>query len=284
MPWYKGNLHTHTTNSEDGKSSPQQLCDWYGAHGYNFLAFTDHDHITTEKEVSRSNGLLVIAGEEVSGNHLVALRVGQVINKRLPIQEKIDLVRSQGGLCIAAHPNWLYDHWPLPLLESTTGYAAIEIFNTHITALEGSAYALNKWDKLLTRGRRVWGVASDDVHDISTGRIGRGWVVVQSQELSVPAIFKALTEGDFYASNGVSLESFSMENHTVEVVARDGNEIVFVGAHGKTLKRVEASAAKYEVRGDEIYVRAECRGPQGTAFTQPMFVSSQHFGHLMPVA
>lgn len=274
MSWYKGNLHAHTTNSEDGKSSPQQLCDWYSAHGYGFLAFTDHDHITTEKDVPSPNGLLLIAGEEVSGNHLVALKVRELIDKRLPIQEKIDRVRNQGGVCIAAHPNWQHDHWPLQLLESSVGYFAIEIFNTHITALEGSAYALNKWDQLLTQGRRVWGVASDDVHDISTGRVGRGRVVVQAPELSIPAIFKALAQGDFYASTGVSLESFSMKNHTVEVVARDVKEIVFIGAQGKTLKRVEASAAKYEARGDEIYVRAECHGPQGAAFTQPMFVST----------
>ncbi len=273
MSWYKGNLHTHTTNSEDGKSSPQQLCDWYSAHDYSFLAFTDHDHITAANDVPSPNGLLLIAGEEVSGNHLVALGVRELINKRLPIQEKIDLVKSQGGVCIAAHPNWQRDHWSLPLLASTVGYIAIEIFNTHITALEGSAYALNKWDQLLTQGRRVWGVASDDVHDISPGLIGGGWVVVRAPELSISSILKALTQGDFYASNGVSLESFSMENQTIEVAAREVTEIAFIGAQGKTLKRVEANAAKYETRGNEIYVRAECRGPQGVAFTQPMFVS-----------
>ena len=39
--WLKGNLHSHTTCS-DGRLSPQQRADAYAAHGYDFLAITDH--------------------------------------------------------------------------------------------------------------------------------------------------------------------------------------------------------------------------------------------------
>ena len=40
--WYKGNLHTHTTQS-DGRLSPQEAVRWYEQNGYDFVALTDHD-------------------------------------------------------------------------------------------------------------------------------------------------------------------------------------------------------------------------------------------------
>ena len=39
--WYKGNLHTHTTNS-DGANTPEETIELYKSKGYDFLALTDH--------------------------------------------------------------------------------------------------------------------------------------------------------------------------------------------------------------------------------------------------
>ena len=40
----RGQLHTHTTFS-DGTLTPQEVADVYAALGFDFLAFTDHDHL-----------------------------------------------------------------------------------------------------------------------------------------------------------------------------------------------------------------------------------------------
>ena len=45
MNWYKGNLHTHTINS-DGDTSPDAVARWYKEHRYQFLALTDHNYFT----------------------------------------------------------------------------------------------------------------------------------------------------------------------------------------------------------------------------------------------
>ena len=37
MPWFKGNIHTHTTNS-DGDSSPEHVSEWYKNHDYDFFS------------------------------------------------------------------------------------------------------------------------------------------------------------------------------------------------------------------------------------------------------
>ena len=45
MVWYKGNIHTHTTES-DGDEEPIKVTKWYQDHGYDFLVLTDHNHRT----------------------------------------------------------------------------------------------------------------------------------------------------------------------------------------------------------------------------------------------
>ena len=42
LPWWKGNLHTHTLWS-DGDAYPEMVVDWYREHGYHFLAISDHN-------------------------------------------------------------------------------------------------------------------------------------------------------------------------------------------------------------------------------------------------
>ena len=43
--WYKGNLHSHTVNS-DGMLTPEQSVKLFKEHGYNFLCFSEHDKYT----------------------------------------------------------------------------------------------------------------------------------------------------------------------------------------------------------------------------------------------
>ena len=40
-PWFKANLHCHTTLS-DGNMTAAQVKDWYKSHGYSVVAVTDH--------------------------------------------------------------------------------------------------------------------------------------------------------------------------------------------------------------------------------------------------
>jgi hypothetical protein len=42
IPWWKGNLHTHSLWS-DGDDFPEMSVDWYKSHGYQFLALSDHN-------------------------------------------------------------------------------------------------------------------------------------------------------------------------------------------------------------------------------------------------
>jgi hypothetical protein len=49
MKWYKGNLHTHSLWS-DGDDYLEMIGLWYKEHGYDFLCFTDHNVLSTNRE------------------------------------------------------------------------------------------------------------------------------------------------------------------------------------------------------------------------------------------
>lgn len=67
--WFRGNLHTHTTNS-DGDLPPDVVTAWYRDAGYDFLALTDHDLLTHPDSVKHAAGeMLLIRGEELTSGH-----------------------------------------------------------------------------------------------------------------------------------------------------------------------------------------------------------------------
>jgi hypothetical protein len=46
--WFKGNLHTHTTQS-DGKLTPAENLQWHAELGYDFVGITDHNRVTNPR-------------------------------------------------------------------------------------------------------------------------------------------------------------------------------------------------------------------------------------------
>ena len=66
--WFKGNIHTHT-NESDGDSSPERVVSWYKRHEYDFLVLSDHNHLTVLKhghDKRHASSTLIIPGEEIT--------------------------------------------------------------------------------------------------------------------------------------------------------------------------------------------------------------------------
>lgn len=58
MKWYRGNLHTHSHWS-DGDDYLEMIAIWYRDHGYDFLAFTDHNVLANSErwvDVEKTRG------------------------------------------------------------------------------------------------------------------------------------------------------------------------------------------------------------------------------------
>lgn len=273
--WLKGNLHTHTTES-DGTLTPDAIARAYAERGYGFLCLSDHDRVTWPVEAPE--GLILLPGLEVGGGpHVLAVGVETGVPPTGSRQDVLDAITQAGGLAILCHPNWEahYNHFPQDVMEQLRGYAGIEIWNGVVEFLEGSALATDRWDRLLSGGRRVWGFAHDDAHHDFA--VGRAWVVAQVRERSRGSVLEALGEGRFYSSTGVTIERIEVDGDDVLIEAPDADRIRFYGQWGRLVHEAEGSTAGYRVGGREgLYVRAECWGRGGRcAWTQPLFVVSE---------
>ena len=144
------------------------------------------------------------------------------------------------------------------------------------------------WDKVLSSGLLIFGVAADDSHEYkweyeefcgSRGKPGMGWIVVRAAECSQEAIMDSIRRGEFYASTGVHLAELEISpaGMSLEVEANEylRYTISFIGQDGKLLAQSFDRKATYEAKKSDGYFRATVRASDGArAWTQPVFLSS----------
>ncbi len=323
--WLRGNTHTHTLAS-DGNAPALDVARWYKSHGYAFVVITDHEVVTDvdplNAQLAEPNKFLVLRGQEITQKvvdslaqdgrrqaHVVAIGISRPIP---PLGEKgnaigttmeavyarnVAAVRDAGGLAQLNHPNF---RWSVRLsdIANVRDSSLYEVWNGHpwVNNLGGrdedgrvapSAEAL--WDSLLTRGKRLFGVATDDAHEYQAAAFedplathpGRAWIMVRAETLSAPALMNGIRRGDFYASTGVMLSDYVVTSSRIDVriaapsrpedVRRYHTE--FIGRGGRVVADAYGRAASYAIRGDEGYVRARITDSNGLqAWTQPVFV------------
>src|SRR5215207_3028688 len=222
--WFRGNTHTHTTNS-DGDSPPADVVEWYKKNKYDFLVITDHEHITGVDDLNARFGdggkFLVIQGQEITDRfdkkpyHVNGLGLSTVVQPHRGttivsnIQKNVDAVVAAGAIAQVNPPNF---GWAITAndLVQIKGAALVEIYSGHplvnVTGGGGMPGAEAIWDNVLTRGLVIYGIAVDDVHhlkrlgDRAAATPGHGWVMVRCDELTPASILKALERGDFYSS------------------------------------------------------------------------------------
>jgi hypothetical protein len=273
--WFRGNIHTHTTAS-DGRQDPQEVIDWYAGRGYDFLSITDHN-LALELSGLDPRGMLLVRGEELTapGTHVVGIGIDGTLPAGTATQEQIDLVRSSGGLAIVCHPNWM--GLTPEDIEPLRGHLAIELSNQVCYRLNGKGDSVAWWDTLLSRGRRCWGAAVDDCHDLPQDACG-GWLNVLAAERTWPALKAALEGGSFVASTGPGVERIHVGGRTIAVETSDAAEIRLVGQNARVLSVCTGTAseplrkAAFDVADDEPFARLEICDLNGRrAWSQPFW-------------
>ena len=301
--WFKGNIHTHTTES-DGDDTPENVVRWYRRHGYDFLVLSDHNHLTLFEYADgrrRFKRPLMVPGEEVSLSihggqtpiHINAIGISRVVEpidavETVPtIQANVDAIVSAGGIASINHPNylWSFDHTHI---SKVSGATLLEVYNGHpvvnVYGAPGKPSYEEIWDGVLSSGRAIFGVATDDSHnykDFHPGKAnpGRGWIVVRAEELETEALVEGLAAGNFYASTGVELADVQSSPEAVSLRIEPQVDFIyttaFIGRDGRTLAESSGLEASYEPKGDEGYIRAVVKNSSGgKAWTQPVFLSS----------
>ena len=299
LNWYKGNLHTHTINS-DGDSTPDAVARWYKEHRYQFLVLTDHNYFTDPEPLNSffaaDERFLLIAGEEVTSRyeekpvHVNAFGLRKTVPPAFghsvldTIQKNVDAIRAADAVPSLNHPNYRWAVTPDELAR-VNDMKLFEVYNgiptVHNFGGGGSPSLEEMWDVVLSAGREVYGIAVDDAHNFkefgpTLSNPGRGWVSVLATELSEAAIVQALEQGSFYASTGVNLETVERSSKGLEIAIREELNFKyttrFIGKGGKVLAVVHGLEAKYELRPGDAYVRATVTRSDGKhAWVQPAF-------------
>ncbi|MDD3214054.1 MAG: hypothetical protein PHY64_10285 [Eubacteriales bacterium] len=218
-PFYKGNLHCHTTES-DGAKTPREVIDLYREAGYDFLSLTDHRRVTVP-ESQMDNGMLLLPGIELDYSlssevvHIVGFGMTDDILPRIRYelgpQAGIDTILSCGGRAIVAHPHWSLN--TMATLMGLNGATAAEVYNTMSFMRPDSSGIL---DVVSAHGKLYPMVAADDSHKYE-GEAGVSYTMVQADELSAEGIKRAMDRGLFYASQGPRIEQITIEEGELRV-------------------------------------------------------------------
>lgn len=304
--FYKANLHTHSILS-DGEWNPEEIKNWYKAHGYSVVAITDHDLFVPHNELTDDNFValngfelgmhtekygrvkcchicLVAKNPEITypvclhrtkymfGNSpqnafLMEFEDEQPDTEREYSPEFFNSVfkkgKEKGFFVTYNHPGWSNEQYEQ--YSHYEGMNAMEIYNH-----AGEDFSPQAYDDILSQGKKVYCVATDDSHkkDVSLG----GFVMIKAAKLEYVTIMKALEAGNFYSSTGAEISELWAEDNYIHIACNNAQSIVFTTKKRKVELRNTSSASLVLEQADE-YVRITVTDKKGKqAFTNGYFI------------
>ena len=276
--WRKGNLHAHTAPASGcAHISAPDCLKTYARAGFDFLAISDHMTLT---EVA-APGIAIVPGIEWNsavGEHTGVYAAAWDDLRAVPAMDRQDALLAHLAdkpvLVVLNHPNWgMVAHYAYEDLARCKHFDAIEAFNGVIGRLSGSALAFEKWDQLLSAGRRVLGIGSDDSHFDTD--IGKAWLHVRAAGCTPADILAGLRSGNFYGSTGITLTRIVRKGGKFEIESPDATEIRAIGEGGRVLGELRRPGAAFTFDASRVrsaYVRFAALDERGgMAWTQPFF-------------
>ena len=260
--WYKGNLHSHTTNS-DGMLSPEQAIEAYRSMGYSFLCLSDHNLYTDYRNEFQSKDFLILPGVEASAvlvndkgqpirlHHMNGILGTEEMQKTAkaglythmePINEEIyyrswqgkqagevlaQKLKEHGCIVTYIHPIWsrveAEDFIYSPYID------LLEIYNYNTLNESGTGYDVTYWDLMLRHGRKINADAADDNHNggLFDDAFG-GFIMVNADELTHDAIIRAILEGKYYSSSGPEIYCYEKTNGKIRIECSPAERINFI--------------------------------------------------------
>ena len=269
--FWRGNLHTHSTRS-DGVLDPAEVCRRYKAEGYDFIALTDHfigfyGYPIVDTVPLRDADFTTVLGAELHSGAMANGELWHILAVGLPPdfapphapdfypapdQETGPNLAARavaaGAFVAIAHPQW--SGLTLADARSITAAHAVEIYNHGCAAgcdrPDGFAIA----DLLLTEGRHLTMIATDDAHFSEPDHFG-GWVMVKAGENTPDALLAALKAGHFYSTQGPEIRDIRIEGDIAIVECSSAASVIAIGqgtgakaVHGQSMTRAEVPLAR----------------------------------------
>lgn len=271
--FFRGNLHTHSTRS-DGILAPEEVCRRYREEGYDFLALTDHfighyKYPIVDTRPYRTGRFSTIIGAELhsgathNGELWHILAVGLPLDFEPPHAPGFEPVegmesgpaiarraRDAGAFVAVAHPQW--SGLSLDDARSIEAAHAVEIYNHGCWAGCDRADGWSINDRLVSEGKRLTAVATDDAHFYEPDHFG-GWVMVKAEENDPDALVAALKAGHNYSSQGPEIRRIEVTAKSVEVECSACVSVIVQG-YGQAAKAVHGlSMTRASVPLDRFY-------------------------------
>jgi hypothetical protein len=264
--YYRGNTHTHSYPASGDVSDPfyrpSKIVSEYKALGYDFLVFTDHGTYWDAEELSTGD-FTVISGEELGVSypgqqgHYSGINLwNTIIGAGIPHPAVIELILGQGGIPILNHPTWT----PMALSAAAI-IAQVPPFLRHMEIVNASTMNepetkdIPLWDELLSSGRMLYGIASDDSHN--EGQQGKAWIMVSAQNNRKQSLMDAVQRGNYYCSSGITIDTMRLDRELIFVRSRQCDTIRLIGKDGISLRKEAGSEISYIPKGNEGYLRVE---------------------------
>lgn len=267
--FYKGNIHTHSTNS-DGRLEPAAVCAQYREAGYDFLCLSDHflaryDFPISDTRPYRTRNFTTLIGAEV---HAPATTLGDLwhilavgLPGDFPATAEDETGPALAARCAAAgafvgiaHPQW----YGLTLEDAMTvldSAHAVEVYNHTCAVNRDRPDGFTLLDELSSRGYRLGAYAVDDAHFHASDAFG-GWVMVKAEANEPEALLAGLKAGNYYASQGPALHGIHRDGEMLVVECSPAASILAVGQgsagdmrHGAALTRASFELERFRAGG-----------------------------------
>ncbi len=164
-----------------------------------------------------------------------------------------------------------YNHpvWSLETGENYNAYEgmhAMEICNFGCIIAGYLDYAPQAYDEMLSHGKRIYCIATDDNHnrveadDPRTGSFG-GFTVIKAEKLEYETITKALQDGHFYASQGPEIHDLWVEDGEIHITCSPAERVILTCGQRRASIRLQSdhgkpvTEASFKLDPNDGYVR-----------------------------
>ena len=265
--WYKGNLHSHTVNS-DGMLTPEQSVKLFKEHGFHFLCFSEHDKYTDYRAQFDCEDFIILPGLEASAvlyyddssgrrkkvHHIHGILGTEEMQKNAALppyqhndihpvhkyygewdgaaaaQKLADEMIQHGMIATYNHPIW--SRVRESEFINTEGIWALEIFNYNTVNESYTGYDETYFDVMLREGKKIFAFASDDNHNegLFDDACG-GYIVVKADKLTHEDIVQNMLAGNYYSSSGPEIYDWGIRDGVAYVDCSPVYRIDFIAGN-----------------------------------------------------
>lgn len=258
----------------DGCLDPADVCRHYRDEGYDFLCLSDHffgqfGYPIADTKPYRTADFTTLLGAELHSGAMSNGALWHILAVGLPADfappnapdfrplagqesgpEIARRARDAGAFVTIAHPQW--SGLTVEDARSLDAAHAVEVYNHECALSSGRPDGAHMLEVLLSQGRRLNLVASDDAHFNLADQFG-GWVMVKATDNTPDLLLEALKRGEYYASQGpdffhieVGEKDILVASSEVSSVFVQGHGVAVRAKHGDALSNVRIPLERFE--------------------------------------